>query len=107
MGAYQEVLGDIHNLFGDTHTVNIEYGENGELLFTELEYGDCVNELLSAVHIDSNQIIQRCTLRLEEQKVSNEVTNSILEDIKDALFGYTYLDSIDRVTHRIKGQDHA
>ena len=35
LGAYQEILGDIHNLFGDTHTINVEKSENGELLLTD------------------------------------------------------------------------
>jgi len=101
------VLGDIHNLFGDTHTVNVEHGEQDELLLTELESGDCAHELLASVHINSDQIINRCTSRLEKYGVSEFARREILDEIQNALFGYTYLDSLDRTAHRIKGQKHA
>ena len=103
VGAYQEVLGDVHNLFGDTHTINVECNVHGELLLTELESGDCIDELLASVHINGKEIVENCDFRLNENDVAKDVQNDILEEIKDALFGYTYLDSIDRVTHRIKG----
>jgi arginine decarboxylase len=102
LGAYQEVLGDIHNLFGDTHAINVEQGEQGQLQFTELEIGDCVNELLDSVHLDGEQIIKRCQDRLQSVSTRDIGTEQIFDEIKNALFGYTYLDSIDRPAHRIK-----
>lgn len=107
VGAYQEVLGDMHNLFGDTHTVNVERRQNGDTVLTEVEVGDCVAELLDSVHLDSNEVMKQCVTRLRDHKVSNKTEKVILEEIQDALFGYTYLDSIDRAAHRIKGHKHA
>ena len=101
LGAYQEVLGDMHNMFGDTHALNVEkYAQHLEI--TELEIGDCVNELLNSVHIEGQQIVDRCQQRLGQMGTDAVLTNGTIEEIKNALFGYTYLDSIDRPTHRIK-----
>jgi len=102
LGAYQEVLGDIHNLFGDTHAMNVEQGEQGQLRFSELEIGDCVNEMLNSIHLEGQQIIERCQQRLSQIGTNGVPTNGVIDEIKNALFGYTYLDSIDRPAHRIK-----
>ena len=107
VGAYQEILGDVHNLFGDTHTANVERGNQGELLITELETGDCVDELLRSIHLDSDQVLRRCQQRITDHGLPQVDQQSILTEIEDALYSYTYLDSIDRVTHRIKGNKHA
>lgn len=107
VGAYQEILGDVHNLFGDTHTANVERGEQGELIITELETGDCVDELLASIHLDSEQVLIRCKQRLTDHGLPQVDQEGILTEIEDALFSYTYLDSIDRATHRIKGNKHA
>ncbi len=102
VGAYQEVLGDIHNLFGDTHAVNVVVDENGRLQFTEIEIGDCVDELLSSLHLDGQQILAQCLDRLKMSRVSENDQDEIIKEINDALFGYTYLHSTGRPAHRIK-----
>lgn len=102
LGAYQEILGDIHNLFGDTHAVNVEKLDQDELLFTNFEIGDCVNELLTRVHISESDVLAKCKAKLNEMKTENEVQDTVLNEIKNALFGYTYLDSMNRPAHRIK-----
>ncbi len=102
LGAYQEVLGDIHNLFGDTHAVNVEQDEHGQLEFTELEIGDCINEMLNSIHLEGAQIIDCCQQRILQMGISSVPTSGMVDEIKNALFGYTYLDSIDRPAHRIK-----
>ena len=102
LGAYQEVLGDMHNLFGDTHTLNVEQDGQGQLQFTEIEIGDCVNELLGSIHLQGDQILQRCEQRLSQLHATNVPAEEILEEINNALYGYTYLDSVDRPVHRIK-----
>ena len=103
VGAYQEILGDVHNLFGDTHTANVELGSGGELKITEVETGDCISELLSSIHLNSDQVMARCEQRLAGYGLPQDEQQDIMAEIEDALFSYTYLDSIDRVTHRIKG----
>ena len=107
VGAYQEILGDVHNLFGDSHTANVELGKGGELVITELETGDCASELLSSIHLESDQVMVNCQQRLKDHGLPHDDQQNILAEIEDALFSYTYLDSVDRVTHRIKGNKHA
>lgn len=99
VGAYQEVLGDMHNLFGDTHAVNVTLRDD-ELHLSEFEVGDCVYELLSTVHIDANQVVECCSQRM--QMNHNSQRQSRLDEIRDALHGYTYLDSMGRPAQRIK-----
>lgn len=100
VGAYQEVLGDLHNLFGDTHAVNVKLGGNQELILTEFETGDSVQELLTFVHIDCEQVMLRCKQRMSN--ANNLTSEKRLAEIKDALYGYSYLDSMNRPAHRIK-----
>jgi arginine decarboxylase len=102
LGAYQEVLGDMHNLFGDTHAVNVEQDEQGQLAFSEIEVGDCVDEMLNSIHLQGQQIIDRCQQRISQMGTSSVPTGGMIDEINKALFGYTYLDSIDRPAHRIK-----
>ena len=99
VGAYQEVLGDMHNLFGDTHAVNVTLRDD-ELHLSEFEVGDCVYELLSTVHIDANQVVECCSQRMQINH--NSQWQSRLDEIRDALHGYTYLDSMGRPAQRIK-----
>ncbi len=102
LGAYQEVLGDIHNLFGDTHAVNVEQDEYQQIKFTELEIGDCVDEILNSIHLQGQQIIDRCQQRISQMGTGSVQTSGVIDEIRNALFGYTYLDSIDRPAHKIK-----
>lgn len=102
LGAYQEVLGDMHNLFGDTHAVNVVYNDQAQLEFTELEKGDCVNELLASIHVQGEHILNTCKGLLSKVNTTNVTSEEILEEINNALYGYTYLDSLDRPSHKIK-----
>ncbi len=102
VGAYQEVLGDIHNLFGDTHTVNVSCAEMGGYVIDEYESGDCVQELLASVHIDAEQITCRCQQRLHRQQCSELRLKEILLELDQALMSYSYLDSQGRIAHPIK-----
>lgn len=102
LGAYQEVLGDMHNLFGDTHALNVEQDSKGQLQFSEVEIGDCVNELLASIHLQGDQILQQCQQHLKWSQATNVTAEEMLEEINNALYGYTYLDSIDRPAYRIK-----
>ncbi len=102
LGAYQEVLGDMHNLFGDTHAVNVVQSSDGQLEFTEVEIGDCVNELLASIHLQADQIVENVKNMINSTNTMNVISEEMLEEINNALYGYTYLDSIDRPSYRIK-----
>ena len=102
VGAYQEVLGDIHNLFGDTHTVNVSCHETAGYVIDEYESGDCVQELLASVHVDAKQVTSRCQQRLQQQQCSEIRMKEILLELDQALMSYSYLDSQGRIAHPIK-----
>jgi len=104
LGAYQEVLGDIHNLFGDTHTIDVDISVDNKLILSEVEAGDCAHELLATVHIGSQQVIDQCSDNLRLAKIKESIRAEILLEIQDALYSYTYLDSMGRKPNKIKGK---
>ena len=52
LGAYQEILGDLHNLFGDTNAVHVRLGETGEIILDSVIKGDTVREVLNYVQFN-------------------------------------------------------
>jgi len=97
VGAYQETLGDLHNLFGDTHVASIVLDENGRLMINKEVQGDTVADVLSYVEYNPKDL-----LRLFRDKAEKAVSQGILapKDRKsvvsayeDGLSGYTYFES--------------
>ncbi|RMG34277.1 MAG: biosynthetic arginine decarboxylase [Gammaproteobacteria bacterium] len=91
VGAYQEILGDMHNLFGDTDAVNIELDEDGGWRFLEPERGDSVDELLRYVHFEPQQMLERYRHKLRRQKVDRRLAEGYFRELKAGLHGTTYL----------------
>jgi len=95
-GAYQETLGDLHNLFGDTHAVHVHAGEDGGWHLEEVVEGDTVREVLRYVQFDPDAI--RRTLRKEVEtalaakRITLEEAVSMRRFLADGLEGYTYLE---------------
>jgi len=94
VGAYQETLGDLHNLFGDTHAVHIrEGGEGGWELETVVE-GDTVNEVLSYVQFEPEEM--RASMRRSIERAIRGERLTVAEGTKlrrfyvEGLEGYTY-----------------
>jgi len=85
VGAYQEILGDMHNLFGDTDTVNLEVHADGTFSLVEAEHGDRTDELLSYVHFDPDRL--RAAYR---RRVENAEARQFLAELESGLTGYTY-----------------
>lgn len=91
-GAYQEILGDMHNLFGDTNAVHVKLTDGGYEI-TDLVEGDTVTEVLNYVQFRGNDLI--ATFR---RKVANAVglsrpdANAFIADYLAGLEGYTYLE---------------
>ena len=57
VGAYQEILGDLHNLFGDTNAVHVEVDEDGKFEFTNVVRGDTVREVLRYVQYGKDELV--------------------------------------------------
>ncbi|MGO2319592.1 MAG: biosynthetic arginine decarboxylase [Vibrio toranzoniae] len=91
VGAYQEILGDMHNLFGDTHSVVVNVDESGQANIDYINEGDTVEDMMRYVHIDMDLIRQNYK-ELVTAKVPEQEQQSVLEELEQGLMGYTYLE---------------
>ena len=96
IGAYQEILGDLHNLFGDTNTVHVELDEHGEVVLQTMIKGETVNEVLNYVQFNGKQLIDRLQAAIEiavrEGRIDNAEAGRMIKFYEDGLNGYTYLE---------------
>jgi arginine decarboxylase len=92
VGAYQEILGDMHNLFGDTDAVNIITGNDGRHRIDRPEHGDSVDELLRYVHYDPDAMLDAYRNKLRAQRLPAAQMAADLETLRDGLTGYTYFE---------------
>ena len=96
LGAYQEILGDLHNLLGDTHAVHIALDEAGEWEIEEVIEGDTVEEVLAYVQYDPEDLKRAMRLDIEAACRQGRLTltegKSLLKFYDDGLEGYTYLE---------------
>ena len=92
VGAYQEILGDMHNLFGDTDAVNLELDGAGGYRLTQPERGDSVDELLRYVHFDPDQMLQTFRAKLGAAGIAERTADQFYDELKAGLYGYTYLE---------------
>jgi len=92
-GAYQEILGDLHNLFGDTNAVHIRLGPNGGYEVTDLVHGDTVTEVLNYVQFRASDLLQTFRRKVAAAKhISRQEANTFIADYVAGLEGYTYLE---------------
>ncbi|OOZ43131.1 biosynthetic arginine decarboxylase [Solemya elarraichensis gill symbiont] len=89
VGAYQEILGDMHNLFGDTHAINVEITADG-FEITEIEKGDAIDELLEYVHFNPQQMLKSYEKSIRNAELEESVCCDWLEELSSGLSGYSY-----------------
>jgi arginine decarboxylase len=96
VGAYQEILGDLHNLFGDTHAVHVSFDEHGAARIDALVKGDTVREVLDYVEFDPEVLLGKMRTDVEtavrEGRIDNEGAGRLIRFYEDGLHGYTYLE---------------
>lgn len=92
VGAYQEILGDLHNLFGDTDSVNVELDENGVAHMVEPEMGDRADEVLSYVHFTPEDLRMAYREKVEAAGLDEKRSKEYLDALVEGLSGYTYLE---------------
>jgi arginine decarboxylase len=96
VGAYQEILGDLHNLFGDTNAVHVTLGDNGEVMLDAVIRGDTVREVLDYVQFNAKNLLEEfrrdVETALREGKIGYEESGRLLRFYEDGLNGYTYLE---------------
>ena len=99
VGAYQETLGDLHNLFGDTHVVHIGLHEQGGWSIEEFVKGDTAREVLGYMQYEVDRLYPRlvrdCETAVREGRMTLPETRTLLRFYQDALEGYTYLESLE------------
>ncbi len=94
IGAYQEILGDMHNLFGDTDAVHVRFTEKGYRI-ENLVKGDTISDVLKYVSFLPNQLLEQLRNDCEEGIISENLTSlqarTLMSKFESALRSYTYL----------------
>ncbi len=95
-GAYQEILGDMHNLFGDTNAVHVTLGADGQYFVEHVVDGDTVQEVLSYVQYAAESLVARLRRTVEDAVRRKQITfhesAEFLRRYERGLKGYTYLE---------------
>jgi arginine decarboxylase len=96
VGAYQEILGDLHNLFGDTNAVHVTLDEKGAVVLDAVIRGDTVREVLDYVQFKSTSLLEQFRKDVEaavrEGRIGYEESGLLLRFYEEGLNGYTYLE---------------
>jgi arginine decarboxylase len=91
-GAYQEILGDLHNLFGDTNAVHVRLSEGGYEI-TDLVHGDTVTEVLNYVQFRASDLLTTFRRKVQAATtISRDEANMFIAEYVAGLEGYTYLE---------------
>jgi arginine decarboxylase len=96
IGAYQEILGDLHNLFGNTNTVHVSLAAGGGYQIEHVVTGDTVTDVLKYVSYAREDLVARvrrfAELAVRANRMSLDETRSMLRMYEEGLAGYTYLE---------------
>ncbi len=96
VGAYQEILGDLHNLFGDTNAVHVGLDANNSVVLEAVIRGDTVREVLDYVQFKTPALLEQFRTDVEtavrEGRIGYEESGSLLRFYEEGLNGYTYLE---------------
>ena len=95
VGAYQEILGDMHNLFGDTNTVHVSVHKDGYEIEQIID-GETVAEVLDYVQYNPKKLVRNVetwvTRSMKSGKITPEEGREFLSNYRSGLYGYTYLE---------------
>ena len=96
LGAYQEILGDLHNLFGDTNAVHVSLDDDGEVMLETVIKGDTVREVLDYVEFNAKALLEAfrrdVETALRDGRIGYEEAGRLLKFYEEGLNGYTYLE---------------
>jgi arginine decarboxylase len=92
VGAYQEILGDMHNLFGDTDSINVSLKDDGSYQYSQPLQGDTVDSVLRYVHFNPEDLLEQYRAKLEQAELSEMQQQQYWEELGAGLHGYTYLE---------------
>jgi arginine decarboxylase len=92
VGAYQEILGDLHNLFGDTDSVDVYLSPAGDPVLGMPRSGDTAEQLLGYVHFAADELRASYARKIAAAGLDEEDQSYFLRALSDGLSGYTYLE---------------
>ncbi|MBC8945971.1 biosynthetic arginine decarboxylase [Xenorhabdus indica] len=92
VGAYQEILGNMHNLFGDTAAIDVYVSENGEVTYQQSEEGDTVANMLQYVKLEPQVLLTRFRDQVKSTDLGENLQEQFLQEFESGLYGYTYLE---------------
>ncbi len=99
VGAYQETLGDLHNLFGDTDAVHVKMDDKGGYYVSDVISGDTVGEVLSYVQFNREELVRNmrksCETGIAQGSVTRREAALLMKYYEEGLAGYTYLEKHD------------
>jgi arginine decarboxylase len=98
VGAYQEILGDLHNLFGDTNTVHVDLTDDGQVVIGSVIKGDTVSEVLNYVQFPKEQLVHNLQVAVDKAvragRLNHLEAGRFLKFYEEGLDGYTYLEEV-------------
>jgi arginine decarboxylase len=92
IGAYQEILGDMHNLFGDTHSINVELDGRGGYRLSQPQQGDTVDAVLRYVRFQPEVLFERLRQAVAASRLGKQQQALCHDTLQDGITGYTYLE---------------
>ncbi|CAM3752620.1 biosynthetic arginine decarboxylase [Xenorhabdus thuongxuanensis] len=92
VGAYQEILGNMHNLFGDTAAIDVYVSENGVVTYKQSEEGDSVANMLQYVKLEPQVLLTRFRDQVKATDLDENLQEQFLQEFESGLYGYTYLE---------------
>ena len=99
IGAYQEILGDLHNLFGDTNAVHVDLSPTGEVELNQILKGETVSEVLDYVQFKGRDLMDLLQVSIntavQERRITPADATRFTQFYEDGLNGYTYLEEPD------------
>lgn len=98
VGAYQEILGNLHNLFGDTNSLDVKLIGEGKFEINDLVSGDTVTNVLNFAHFDTKKLLLSYEKQLINSELPDEKIQTYLNELRSIFSQQTYLDS-----NKIKG----
>ena len=96
VGAYQEILGNMHNLFGDTNAVHISINDNGGYDIGQIIDGETVADVLEYVQYEPKKLVRRLEIwvskAIKDGKITETEGKEFISNYRAGLYGYTYLE---------------
>lgn len=93
VGAYQEILGNLHNLFGDTNSLDVKLLEDGKFEINDLISGDTVTNVLNFAHFDTKRLLLSYEKQLIQAELPSDKIQSYLNELRSIFSQQTYLDN--------------